>query len=58
MSYTIEDLEQIMHDGMAEVECTNADCGEWATVEPDADYACYRCGEGKLTSPLVTEGLI
>lgn len=39
-----------------DVECDA--CGHCATVEPDADYECYECGEGRLTSPLVEEGLI
>lgn len=54
--YSIEELEQIMHDGMADVECP--DCGYCATIEPDADYPCPECGTGRLVSPLVTEGLI
>lgn len=58
MAWTIEELERIMWDGMVTVDCTNPDCGEAATVEPDADYECYHCGEGRLVSPLVTEGLI
>jgi len=55
MAYDIEELERIMADGMAEVECPA--CGECATVEPDGDYPC-ECGEGRLTSPLILEGLI
>lgn len=53
--YSIEELEQIMNDGVAEVKCGS--CGEGATVEPDGDYPC-ECGEGRLTSPLITMGII
>lgn len=56
MDWTIEELEQIMHDGMADVECEV--CGHCATVEPDGDYPCPECGEGRLVSPLILEGLI
>ena len=54
---TLEELEQIMSEGVADVECL--ECGEWATVEPDGDYPCHTpgCG-GRLTSPLVKYGLI
>ena len=52
----IEDLEQIMSEGLAEVECS-AECGEYATVEPDGDYPCP-CGQGRLMSPLVFYGYI
>jgi rubrerythrin len=56
MQYDIAELEQIMWDGVAEVECPA--CGYFATIEPDADYPCPECEEGRLTSPLVAEGLI
>jgi len=54
--YSIAELERIMWDGFAEVECS--ECGEFARVEPDADYPCPECGEGRLVSPLILEGLI
>jgi predicted RNA-binding Zn-ribbon protein involved in translation (DUF1610 family) len=54
--YDIAELEQIMADGYAEVECP--ECGEYARIEPDADYPCPECGEGQLVSPLIEEGLI
>ena len=57
MKYTIEELELIMSDGMADVDCT-AGCGYGGMVEPDADYPCPDCGEGRLISPLVEAGLI
>jgi DNA-directed RNA polymerase subunit RPC12/RpoP len=50
-------LERIMSDGQVDVRCT-ARCGESATVEPDADYACPSCGKGRLVSPLVVLGFI
>lgn len=56
MKYSIHELEQIMWDGVAEVECP--ECGYEATIEPDADYPCPECGEGRLVSPLIEEGLI
>jgi predicted RNA-binding Zn-ribbon protein involved in translation (DUF1610 family) len=45
-----------MMDGKVDVECP--ECGDYTTVEPDADYPCPECGEGRLVSPLVKEGLI
>lgn len=54
--YDLEELEQIMFDGIAEVECP--ECGHYATIEPDGDYECYECGIGRLTSPLIKLGLI
>jgi hypothetical protein len=53
--HDIEELERIMMDGFADVECSA--CGEGGRVEPDGDYPC-ECGEGRLTSPLILEGLI
>ena len=55
-TYTNEELEQIISEGVAEVECPK--CGCWATIEPDADYPCPECGEGRLVSPLILAGLI
>jgi len=52
---SIEQLQRIMWDGFADVECPA--CGEGGRVEPDGDYPCD-CGEGRLTSPLILEGLI
>jgi len=53
---SIEELERIMFDGIAEVECEG--CGYEATIEPDADYPCPECPDGRLVSPLILEGLI
>jgi len=52
-----EVFEQIMRDGMAYVDCTA--CEHSDRVEPDGDYECpvYGC-DGRLTSPLITAGLI
>jgi len=52
---SIAELERIMEDGFADVECEA--CGEGSRVEPDGDYPC-ECGEGRLVSPLILEGLI
>lgn len=57
MSYSIAELEQIMFDGVADVECPV--CGYGARIEPDGDYPCPECGASHaLVSPLVIEGLI
>lgn len=53
---SIEELERIMADGFAEVDCPS--CGYGARIEPDADYPCPECKEGRLVSPLIEEGLI
>ena len=50
-------LEQVMMDGYAEVDC-NAGCGYSARIEPDADYPCHECKEGRLVSPMVEAGII
>ena len=44
--------EGLYYDGACDV------CGYGCSIEPDADYDCPECGEGRLTSPLVTWGLI
>jgi len=49
------EFERIMDRGYAYVTCD--ECGFDAQVEPDCDEPCP-CGEGRLTSPLITEGLI
>ncbi len=56
--YDLAELEEIMFDGVAHVECPV--CGDERTVEPDArDYECFTDGcEGKLNSPLVLLGMI
>lgn len=56
-SAQIRRLEKILEDGVVTVKCS-AKCGHSAEVEPDADYECGECGEGRLTSPLVRLGLI
>jgi hypothetical protein len=53
---SIEELERIMFEGVADVECE--ECGYGARIEPDGDYPCPECGEGRLVSPLILEGLI
>jgi len=52
---SMEELERIMSEGAADVECPA--CGECARIEPDGDYPC-ECGEGRLTSPMILMGLI
>lgn len=52
---SLREWEQIMRDGYAHVECEA--CGFETEVEPDGDYPCP-CGEGRLVSPLILEGLI
>lgn len=47
--------EQINSDGMVTVECPA--CGDYYTIEPDADYPCP-CEEGQLVSPLRLWGII
>lgn len=54
--YTTEELQHIMSEARVDVDCTA--CGYGDTIEPDGDYLCPECGEGRLTSPLVTLGLI
>jgi len=53
----IELLMQIDWDGYADVDCTEG-CGHSARIEPDGDYECPECKEGRLVSPLIVEGLI
>jgi len=55
-NYDLEELENIMVDGVATVECT--ECGYIANIEPDADYLCPECKKGRLISPLRKYGLI
>jgi len=62
MAYDFDDFDlelaqQINYDGFADVECS-AGCGHAARIEPDADYECPECGEGRLTSPLRAWGII
>lgn len=52
----IAKFERIMSDGFEDVECP--ECGEFSRVEPDADYPCPECNEGRLQSSLIIEGLI
>lgn len=51
-----QELWDIMYNGVAEVEC--AECGYCATIEPDGDYDCPECEEGRLVSPMVELGVI
>ena len=59
MILTQEELlqcEAAIMDGVCEGEC--AECGHSQTVEPDGDYPCPECGEGRLQSILMKHGLI
>lgn len=53
-----EDAEENawMFDSVQDGECDV--CGYATTVEPDADYPCPECGEGRLQSVLIQQGLI
>lgn len=50
------DHEAVMQQGFDDAEC--GECGYAARVEPDGDYACPECGDGRLRSSLIDEGLI
>jgi len=54
--YDEEALEEIISEGVASVECTN--CERTVRIEPDGDYPCPHCGEGRVTSPLILLGWI
>jgi len=51
-----EAMEQWEAYGTVEGECDS--CGHTDTVEPDGDYPCSECGEGRLQSPLIKYGMI
>lgn len=53
----LAEAERIMFDGSVDVSCP--ECGNYACVEPDADYPCPEpeC-TGRLVSPLRTWGLM
>lgn len=51
-----EYFEEIMSEGAVDVDCT--ECGHAARIEPDGDYPCTECADGRLVSPLVEAGLI
>jgi len=57
---TIEDIqeamEEILERGCCEAACNK--CGYVATVEPDGDYICPECEQGRIQSPLVEAGMI
>ena len=55
MTNQLRMFQRIMDEGKADVECDA--CGHCDTIEPDGDYPCP-CGEGRLVSPLILEGLI
>ena len=56
MDFDIDELEVIMFDGAC--EATREVCGHTDTIEPDGDYECPECGEGRLTSPLIIMEMI
>ena len=50
-------LERLVYDGETDyVECDN--CNYSTAIEPDGDYPCPECGEGRITSTLMKYGLI
>lgn len=54
---TMQELEDIVFDrNHAHATCNN--CGHSQDVEPDANYPCPECNEGRLRSQLVMYGLI
>ena len=50
------ECEKVMMEGQADVECDK--CGHCARIEPDGDYPCTACSNGRLVSPLVIAGLV
>mgnify|MGYP003643477475 CR=1 FL=1 len=50
------DYEAVLDQGFDDAECDA--CGYARTVEPDGDYPCPECGEGRLQSCLVRDGII
>jgi ribosomal protein S27E len=52
----VEHFKRIMWDGFVDVDCT--DCDHAERIEPDGDYPCTECADGRLVSPLVEAGLI
>ena len=59
MTLTPEELgqcEDAIMDGRCEGECS--ECGYSQTVEPDGDYPCPECGEGRIQSVLIKYGMI
>ena len=53
----MQELEDIIFD-RCHASATCDHCGYTQEVEPDADYPCMECGEGRLISPLRKLGLI
>ena len=54
---SIDELQAIVFDEQNDwAEC--GECGYTQDVEPDADYPCPECKEGRLTSNLRRMGLI
>ena len=50
-------LERLVYDEeMDYTECEK--CGYSTVIEPDGDYPCPECGEGRITSTLMKYGLI
>ena len=52
----MQEIEQAMADSVCVGECQ--ECGYSQDVEPDGNYPCPECGDGKLQSPLVKYGII
>lgn len=54
-----EELEELFDADDDSVFCTSCTvCGEEYDVEPDADFLCGQCGEGRVQSPLIRLGVI
>jgi len=55
----INELKAIVYGGeLPVVECSNDKCDNVQTVESDADFLCFECNKGRLTSPLRVLGMI
>jgi len=53
----MQEMEDIIFD-RCHASATCEKCGYTQNVEPDADYPCTECGEGRLIFPLRIYGLI
>ena len=53
----MQEMEDIIFD-RCHATATCNECGYTQNVEPDADYPCNECNNGRLISPLRIHGLI
>ena len=52
----MQQCEDAIMDGVCEGTCNK--CGNTQPVEPDGDYSCPECNEGRVQSVLMKHGLI